>query len=144
MPVYQFQHTRISNCQRVASLSATRIIISASSAFVNTIFRFSQENFETGLRAEFSPPLPVSPCRALRPKPHLQPQSVGNHRDKFAVGGFALDARDRVAEVILQGLDVETGKMSVFCNKNIAVINCKIKSLWGWCAMVYWVKCIPF
>ena len=80
----------------------------------------------------------------LRPKPHLQPQSVGNHRDKFAVGGFALDARDRVAEVILQGLDVETGKMSVFCNKNIAVINCKIKSLWGWCAMVYWVKCIPF
>lgn len=42
----------------------------------------------------------------LRPKPHLQSQSVGNHRDKFAIGGFALDARDRVAEVILQGFDV--------------------------------------
>lgn len=42
----------------------------------------------------------------LRPKPHLQPQPVGNHRDKFAVGGFSLDARDCVAEVILQGFDV--------------------------------------
>lgn len=42
----------------------------------------------------------------LRPKPHLQAQSVGNHGDKFAVGRFALDARNRVAEVILQGFDV--------------------------------------
>ena len=53
----------------------------------------------------------------LRPKPHLQPQSVGNHRDKFAIGGFALDARDRVAEVILQGFDVATVKISVFATK---------------------------
>ena len=67
VPVYQFQHTRISNCQRVASLSATRIIISASSAFVNTIFRFSQKIFETGLRAEFSPSLPVSPAALYAP-----------------------------------------------------------------------------
>ena len=43
---------------------------------------------------------------ALRPKPHLQAQPVGNHRDKFTVCWFALDARDRVAEVILQGFDV--------------------------------------
>ena len=67
----------------------------------------------------------------LRPKPHLQSQSVGNHGDKFAVGRFALDARNRVAEIILQGFDVAAVKMSVFCNKNVAVINCKIKSLLG-------------
>lgn len=67
----------------------------------------------------------------LRPKPHLQPQPVGNHRDKFAVGGFSLDARDRIAEVILQGFDVTAVKMSDFCNKKLAVINCKIKSLLG-------------
>lgn len=66
-----------------------------------------------------------------RAKPHLQPQAVGNHRDKFAVSGFALDARDRVAEVILQGFDVTAVKMSDFCNKKLAVINCKIKSLLG-------------
>ena len=73
---------------------------------------------------------------ALRPKPHLQPQPVGNHRDKFAVGGFALDARDRVAEVILEGFDVAAVKMSDFCNKKLAVINCKIK--------VYWVSVLWF
>lgn len=80
----------------------------------------------------------------LRPKPHLQPQPVGNHRDKFAISGFALDARNRIAEVILQGFDVAAVKMSDFCNKKLAVINCKIKSLLGWCAIVCWVKCIPF
>ena len=79
-----------------------------------------------------------------RAKPHLQPQAVGNHRDKFAIGGLSLDARNRVAEVILQGFDVAAGKISGFRNKKIAVINCKIKSLLGWCAIVCWVKCILF
>ena len=131
-------------------LSASRLALSDKNYYIS-VFRICQhnipifsKNFETGLRAEFSPSLPVSLCRALRPKPHLQPQSVGNHRDKFAVSRLALDAGHRVAEVALQRFDVAAVKMSDFCNKKLEVINCKIKSLLGWCAIVYWVKCIPF
>ena len=130
MPVYQFQHTRVSSCQRVASLSATRIIISADPRFVNRIFYFFRKIFTDAKNAGKGGPSPAFSA-VLRTEPHLKPQPVGNHRDKFAVRGLSLDTRNRVAEVILQGFDVAAVKMGVFCNKNTAVINCKIKSLLG-------------
>ena len=116
MPVYQFQHTRVSSCQRVASLSATRIIISADPRFVNRIFYFFRKIFTDAKNAGKGGPSPAFSA-VLRTEPHLKPQPIGNHRDKLAVGRFALDARDRVAEVILQGFDVAAVKISVFATK---------------------------
>ena len=131
-------------------LSASRLALSDKNYYIS-VFRICQHNipifsknfWDRFTGRVFTFPARI-PCRALRPKPHLQTQSVGNHRDKLTVCRFALDARDRVAEIALQGFEVAAIKMSDFCNKKLAVINCKMKSLLGWCAIVYWVKCIPF
>ena len=49
----------------------------------------------------------LSPYQRL-PGSLLSPQAeaVGDHGDEFAVSGLALDVADRVAEELLQGLDV--------------------------------------
>ena len=36
----------------------------------------------------------------------LEAEVVGDHGDELGIGGLALDARDRVAEEALQGLDI--------------------------------------
>ena len=131
-------------------LSASRLALSDKNYYISrppfcqqNILFFSEKFSPTQKNAGKGGPSPAFSA-VLRTEPHLKPQPIGNHRDKLAVSRLALDAGHRVAEVALQRFDVAAVKMSDFCNKKLEVINCKIKSLLGWCAIVYWVKCIPF